>query len=540
MWEIVRDAPFGQILRFVSNRRFARYPEDEPDFQLPAHYAQAIGCASNSNVAPSTSPNGDPEIARASEKDSSPLRLVTWYSDDDPDNPQNWSAGKKAWVSIVLFVYTFAAYIGSSLYTCGTRDIMRIFGVGEVVASLGLSLYVLGYGIGPMLFSPLSEIPVVGRNWPYIITFFTFVVLCVPMAVVDNLAGVLVLRFLLGFFCSPSLATGGASYGDCYNAVQMPYVIAMWGGGATLAPALGPLVGGYAVQIKGWRWSSWELLWLSAPVMVVMFFSLPETSADNILLKRAQRLRLRTGCMNFRSDSELRQAKMDAWEITMQALVKPWEVNILDPAVLFTTFYTALTYAIFYSFFESFPMVYMDTYGFNLGELGLAFLSVLTGLVVAVVLLCAYLYFIAPKRLAKFGDQVPPEARIWPGLFATFMIPIGLFLFAWTARRSIPWIVSLIGIAISMCGVFTITQCMFIYLPFTYPKYAGSLFAANGFARSCFAAGAILFSIPMFKDLHIWGGVTLLAAFSVACVFGMFALYHYGAALRRRSQFAVS
>lgn len=245
MWEIVRDAPFGQILRFVSSRRLARYPEDEPDFQLPAHYAQAIGRASGSNAAPSTSPNGDPEIAPASEKDSSadsPLRteegiiLVTWYSNNDPDNPQNWSAGKKAWVSIVLFAYTFAAYIGSSLYTCGTRDIMRVFGLGEVVASLGLSLYVLGYGIGPMLFSPLSEIPVVGRNWPYIITFFIFVVLCVPMALVNNFAGLLVLRFLLGLFCSPSLATGGASYGDCYNAVQLPYVIAMWGGGATLAP----------------------------------------------------------------------------------------------------------------------------------------------------------------------------------------------------------------------------------------------------------------------------------------------------------------
>jgi DHA1 family multidrug resistance protein-like MFS transporter len=92
----------------------------------------------------------------------------------------------------------------------------------------------------------------------------------------------------------------------------------------------------------------------------------------------------------------------------------------------------------------------------------------------------------------------------------------------------------------SMCGVFIITQCMFIYLPFTYPRYSGSLFAANGFARSLFAGGAILFSRPMFNKLQVSGGVTLLASLSVLCTFGMFVLYYYGAALRRRSRFAAS
>lgn len=96
----------------------------------------------------------------------------------------------------------------------------------------------------------------------------------------------------------------------------------------------------------------------------------------------------------------------------------------------------------------------------------------------------------------------------------------------------------MIGIAISMCGVFVITQCMFIYLPFTYPRYAGSLFAANGFARSLLAAASILFSTPMFNAIQVSGGVTLLASFSVACIFGMFALYYFGASLRKRSRFA--
>jgi MFS transporter, DHA1 family, multidrug resistance protein len=63
-------------------------------------------------------------------------------------------------------------------------------------------------------FSPLSEIPLFGRNLPYIVSFGLFVILCVPLALVENYAGLLVLRFLVGFMGSPCLATGGATMQD--------------------------------------------------------------------------------------------------------------------------------------------------------------------------------------------------------------------------------------------------------------------------------------------------------------------------------------
>jgi DHA1 family multidrug resistance protein-like MFS transporter len=92
----------------------------------------------------------------------------------------------------------------------------------------------------------------------------------------------------------------------------------------------------------------------------------------------------------------------------------------------------------------------------------------------------------------------------------------------------------------TVCGVFIIIQCMFIYLPFSYPRYSGSLFAANGFVRSTFAAGAVLFAGPMFARLGIDGGVSLLAGLTVLCVFGIYGMYFGGASLRRRSRFAGS
>ena len=250
---------------------------------------------------------------------------------------------------------------------------------------------------------------------------------------------------------------------------------------------------------------------------------------------------------------------MKAGAVAWFALIKPWEINVLDPAVLFTTFYTGLVYAIIYSYFESFPLVFPVDYGFSTGTTALVFLTFSPALVISLAIWYAYFYWYHEGRM-KTGKLGPPEERLVPGLYASFLLPIGLFLFggcprqmdafhmhdtdgaitAWTSRPSIHWIAPCFGIGIATGGVFLVIQCIFLYLPFTYPKYAASLFAANNFARSALACGAVLFSRPMFDKLGIAGGVSLLAGLTLVCVVGFFMLYFFGASLRARSRFAVS
>lgn len=235
---ILRDAPVGIIIRAITGSRFLKYVEEEPGFKLPSRYS----VTPNSE---STTPTSQEELKDAESglntdtSDSSlhGITLVTWYSETDPDNPHNWSPSRKMTLSALLFTYTFSAYIGSSIYSASIPGIQEHFGVSEAVASLGMTLYVFAYGIGPMLFSPLSEVPAIGRSPPYAVTFSLFALLTIPMALVDNMAGILVIRFLLGIFCSPALATVGASYADFVSPGKMNYVIALWGGGASLAPA---------------------------------------------------------------------------------------------------------------------------------------------------------------------------------------------------------------------------------------------------------------------------------------------------------------
>jgi len=427
--------------------------------------------------------------------------------------------------------------MGSAIYSPSSLGVSQRFNVSLDAASLGLSMYVLAYGIGPLLFSPMSEIPIIGRNLPYITTYAIFVILCVPTSLVDNFAGLIVLRFLQGFFGSPCLATGGATLQDMYSIIKLPYVMSLWAFAATCGPSLGPIISGFSVQAENWRWSLWEMLWLNGPIWILMFVFLPETSAANVLLRRAQRLRKLTGNNGLKSQSEIDQQNLTPRDIAIEALWRPTQLMLLDPSIAFTAVYTALVYGIYYSFFEAFPIVYNGFYGFNLGEMGLTFLSITVGVVLSIAWYWWYIYYRVEPEIRNHGLG-QPERRLIPALFVTFLIPIGLFLFGWTANKDIHWIASVIGIAITTVGIFILLQCIFLYLPLSYPQYAASLFAGNDFARSSLAAGAIHFSRPLFHNLSVGKGISLLAGLTCGCCVGIYVLFFYGEKLRARSRFA--
>ncbi|KAI9730380.1 MAG: hypothetical protein M1834_005890 [Cirrosporium novae-zelandiae] len=594
MADILREAPLGQIIYYLSKGKYFAYPEEGDGFECPKAYADPDDLNTADDVEkPPTSPGPthDPEKAELAvaddlsrlptapdvehvaegemarvrtlpftearlqmdkslsierthsrsilpQKTSDGVILVDWYTTDDPANPQNWSTLKKGFVAFQICIYTFAVYCSSAIYTSSEPGIMARFNVDETEAALGLALYVLGYGIGPLFFSPMSEVPRFGRNIPYVTSFTLFVIMAVPTALVDNYPGLMVLRFIQGFLGSSCLATGGASMQDMFNLIKLPYLMAAWVSFAYCGPALGPLISGFAVVAENWRWSLWEILWMSSPVLVLFYICLPETSSPNILLRRAERLRKKTGNKNLKSQSEIDQGNMKLSAVLWNAIIKPLEITIKDPAVAFTNLYTALTYGIYYSFFEVFPLVYPVYYGFNLGEMGLAFLCILVSCIIALSSYIAYLYYYIEPDIMKNGLRVQ-EHRLVPALFTVFGPTIGLFIFGWTARPSIHWIVSLIGITIYGASVFIIMQCLFIYLPLSYPQYAASLFAGNDFFRSALAFAAVLFARPMYVNMGVAEGVSLLGGLSVIGIIGMYILYFFGAKLRAKSRFAI-
>ena len=278
---------------------------------------------------------------------------------------------------------------------------------------------------------------------------------------------------------------------------------------------------------------------MNGPIFVLMFLFLPETSAPNILLRRAQRLRKLTGNSMLKSQSEIDQGNTSISAVAIAQLIRPTEIMLKDPAVLFVNVYTAFCYGIYYSFFEAFPLVYIGIYGFNIGELGLVFLCIIVGCVIGIAVYCSYIWFYLEPDIKKNGLRAQ-EHRLVPALFGSMLMPAAMFWFAWTSEPSIHWMVSIVGIMWFAVGAFILFQCIFMYLPLTYPQYAASLFAANDFCRSAWAAGSIIYAHPLFINVGIGKGVSVLAGLLVGGVIGMWTLWWFGAKLRAKSKFAMS
>lgn len=90
----------------------------------------------------------------------------------------------------------------SSIHTAAITSVAQAFDCSRTIATLGVTTFLLGFGSGPLIFAPLSEI--YGRNQIYRITLLLFFLFNIGCALSPNIAALLVFRFLCGFFGSPT------------------------------------------------------------------------------------------------------------------------------------------------------------------------------------------------------------------------------------------------------------------------------------------------------------------------------------------------
>ncbi|PWY75898.1 synaptic vesicle transporter [Aspergillus eucalypticola CBS 122712] len=560
--ETIRDSAFGKLVRFLSGYRLLLYPEELDDstwrkyLRTPEGYVEdGLTPTSGEDFYEQHSLYTVMSQAARRRRQRPPLRnvlagpwhgvrevspeAISWGGPDDSENPQNWSLTKKMLVTLLICLLTFSIYIGSAIYTPGVPGVARQFGVSNVTALLGLTLFVLGYGLGPMVWAPISELPAVGRSPVYVATLVVFVFFQFAVIYAKNIGMLLAFRFLTGFLGSPVLATGGASIGDMWNPLVRDYMIAIWASFAIAAPVLGPLVGGFAASAKGWTWTIWELLWISGFALVLLFFFLPETFAPNILSRRARRIRRIMDDQRYASESEIEISHVATRDVLFESLVRPFVLCFLEPIVLLMNLYIALIYGILYIWFEAFPIVFEEKHGFNAGQDGLAFLGILIGAVC--VALPGYFYWKYRWQSKHVNDDgsLSPEEHLPPACFGALCLPISLFWFGWTANfASIHWIVPIIASALFAIGGYLIFNSIFCYEAQAYPRYAASVLAGNDFLRSSFGGGFPLFATQMFHNLGVGWACTLLGCLTVLFVPYPFLLYRYGEKIRMRSKYA--
>jgi len=166
--------------------------------------------------------------------------VVEFDGVDDPRHAQNWPMRRKLLIGAILAYNALAGTMGSSIFSTATRGVVETFHVGQEVATLGTSLFVLGYSFGPIMWAPISEL--YGRRLPLVIAAFGFSIFAIATASAKDLQTVMLGRFFGGFCGSCPLAVVAAAFADMFNNKDRGLAIAVFAATVFMGPFVAPFV----------------------------------------------------------------------------------------------------------------------------------------------------------------------------------------------------------------------------------------------------------------------------------------------------------
>lgn len=185
-----------------------------------------------------TSQDADEKAMREAVNPSDDPNIVDWSGPDDPARAVNWTV-KKKWSNIaVIAAVTFLTPLASSMVAPAIPEMMRDFKTSDAtIGSFIVSIYILGYAIGPLIIAPMSEL--YGRLPIYHICNSLFVIWTIACAVAPNIGSLLVFRLFAGIAGSCPITIGAGSIADVFIQQERGGAMAIF----AMGPILGPVIG---------------------------------------------------------------------------------------------------------------------------------------------------------------------------------------------------------------------------------------------------------------------------------------------------------
>ncbi|KAI8653607.1 hypothetical protein NCS55_01348200 [Fusarium keratoplasticum] len=461
-------------------------------------------------------------------------QLVDFDGPDDPYRPMNWPTKKKVLTTLLYGLVTMSATWASSSYSAGTAQVAEHFHVSKQVSTLGTTIFLLGFGIGPLLWAPLSE--VYGRRLAVLIPMFIAISFSFGSATAKDFQTLMLTRFFGAFFASAPVTNTGGVLGDLFSPSERGIAMAGYAMAVVGGPVLGPIVSAAVVQEPslGWRWAEYltgivQVIFLTLAVIFV-----DESYPPRLLVYKARRLRHETGNWAL-------HAKFEEWDVSISQLAQKFLVRpvqlLSTPICFLVALYASFCYGILYMQLGAIPIIFGEIKGWGLLVSELPFLCIFIGAVLG----CGanvYNQLLYNKAYHAAGNRAVPEKRLPPMMMGSFIFCGGQFLTGWTAQKDIHWVVPCIGLVLLGTGFFTIFQAALNYLVDTFQTYAASAVAANTFLRSCFAAAFPLVVTPMYHNIGVGPSSSITGGFAALLIPVPFVFYRYGKRIRARSKWS--
>ncbi|KAI1124075.1 major facilitator superfamily domain-containing protein [Nemania abortiva] len=249
------------------------------------------------------------------------------------------------------------------------------------------------------------------------------------------------------------------------------------------------------------------------------------------------------------------------------SLTRPFHLLFTEPIVFFFSLWVAFAWAVLYLTFGSIPLVFRRQYGFNIEQSGFVFASMIVGGAIATVFGILQDHalkhpnwqtgstgldsdrdvgIIQPSThgfwvfLRRRFPAESPESRLYLTCFTGVLLPIGLYLFGFSAQPSVHWIVPTVAIGLATAGIYYIYLATFNYLADIYQAYASSALAAQSFCRNVLGGVFPLVTAMLFTNLGEDAAGGVLGAIATVLAVVPWILVFFGERIRRRSKYAVA
>ncbi|KAK3302733.1 major facilitator superfamily domain-containing protein [Chaetomium strumarium] len=459
--------------------------------------------------------------------------IVGWESQDDPDMPLNFAKRKKWLIVGLLSVITLLTPFASSILAPGIGTVNNEFhNTNSIVGTMTVSIYLLGYVVGPLFLAPLSEL--YGRRPVLSIANWFFCLWQIGCALAPNISALIVFRFFAGVGGSGVLTLGAGVIADVFRADERGFAFGIYTLGPLLGPTAGPIIGSFVSQSIGWRWDFWIVFIVAVVIVGLTEIFNSETNPRILMQRKVKRLQKELNRTDLRSCYETPEAgQKSARRMLVDGLLRPTKMLFLSPIVFFVSLYIAFTYGTLYLLFTTIPVVFQQTYGWSLGITGLVYICLGLGNLAGWAVITYTSDRGVVKRTKANNGVFEPEFRLPLSTYFSLFLPPTFFWYGWSAFHKTHWIVPILGLFPFSFGIIGLFLPLTTYLVDCYPMYAASAIAANTVLRSLAGMLLPLAGPAMYENLGLGWGNSLLGFLCVVMIPVPLLLQRYGKRLRK-------
>ncbi|KAK0745472.1 major facilitator superfamily domain-containing protein [Schizothecium vesticola] len=286
---------------------------------------------------------------------------------------------RKKWQ--VVFIVSLAGLffsLSSNIYFPALPAIAAAIDTDISLVSFTVTIYMIFQGLAPSLWGPLSDMR--GRRMTFICTFVVYLLANIGLAFSKDLASLMVFRALQAIGTAATISVGAGVIGDITTVKERGGFLGIFGGLRMLGQSVGPVIGGFITEYRGFHGIFWFLVILVSLTLtltlIVVF--LPETLRSiagngTVRLTGIHRpLILRSLSRDWHDNPASHQSTPRS-KFAVRCLLVPF-VFLAEKDVACTLLFGAIVYTVWSMIASSTAALFHTRFGLSNFETGLIFL----------------------------------------------------------------------------------------------------------------------------------------------------------------------